>query len=291
MKIFLSYPRENAEIAEHMVKQLQAAGFDVWTFLSLSEEQRQDRELRRKFRQEGLEKTDGVVVLVSPYFNRSVGVAQEIIYAQHRGKFVLPVVVQPTEIPFQFLGTELVDISDDVTGGIEKVVHQLHQIEHNQPSANPPDTLSAEQLNIIGERVFQNAPLDRVFIAYSRKQRALAKELCELLLKNGKAVFWDAKIIAGAMWRQTIQRALDDASHVVVVWTPDAAASDEVEREVSYALSEGKVIVPLLGKDIPKLPYHLHGLHYIILEDNLAEIEADLLKALAQYSQNGDIWQ
>jgi hypothetical protein len=65
----------------------------------------------------------------------------------------------------------------------------------------------------------------------------------------------------------------------------------ENECVAGYALAERKVIVPILSKEIPKLPYHLHGLHYIVLEDNLLAIEADLLKAIAQYSEDEDIWQ
>jgi hypothetical protein len=64
-----------------------------------------------------------------------------------------------------------------------------------------------------------------------------------------------------------------------------------VEREVSYALRKGKIIVPILSKEIPELPYHLDGLHYIVLEDDLNNIEADLLKAIAQFSDAEDIWQ
>ncbi len=50
------------------------------------------------------------------------------------------------------------------------------------------------------------------------------------------------------------------------------------------------MIVPILSKEIPRLPYHLHGLHYIVLDDNLTAIEADLLKAIAQFSED-HIWQ
>ena len=42
----------------------------------------------------------------------------------------------------------------------------------------------------------------RIFIAYSHKQRPLVQELYDLLCKNGKAVFYDMKIKAGAIWRQ-----------------------------------------------------------------------------------------
>ena len=133
--------------------------------------------------------------------------------------------------------------------------------------------------------------LSRIFVAYSRKQLPLAKQIYEVLIKNGKAVFYDQKLKAGSVWRQTIQKALDDATHVVVIWTTDASQSDEVEREVSYALAKRKVIIPILGRDIPELPYHLHGLHYLALEEDLNKIEKQLLKAIADSATDEDIWQ
>lgn len=291
MKLFLSYPRDNAATAEAIFEYLTAAGFDVWAFFKLPEAAKKTPEIRREYRQQGLEQADVIVVLVSNSFRASVGVAQEIIYGQSRGKELMPIVIEPTAIPFPLLGIPSIDISDNWEEGMAQVVERLRSIDLAKITRNDAEPLSGEQLVQQRKIVFSDAPLDRVFIAYSRKQKHIAKELSDMLTRNGKAVFWDAKIKAGATWRQTIQRALDDSTHIVVVWTPEAAQSDEVEREVSYALSEHKVIVPLLGKDIPKLPYHLHGLQYIVLEEDIGSIEHDLLKAIEQFSEEEDIWQ
>ncbi|WP_119067087.1 toll/interleukin-1 receptor domain-containing protein [Aggregatilinea lenta] len=141
-------------------------------------------------------------------------------------------------------------------------------------------------------RVIEKKPLpDRIFIAYAHEQAVLARELAALLRSRNKSVFYDAHIRAGSSWRRTVQKALDDATHVVVIWTQDAAESDEIDLEITYARGEGKRIIPLLSPDIPKLPYHLYNLHYLILPIKLQDVEAELLAALAHNSLDEGIWQ
>ncbi len=286
MNIFLNYAAENEFVASMMYVALSAAGHGVFYHvegITGGENWKQDVE-------ELIGNCDWVVSLLSPNYTHSASAKTELAYALRLEKPVLAVVIKPIPSSFTLLDEMAsIDISDDPRAGVKKVVDWLRaQADEGQMERlSPVVEKVAEEIKAI-----LDAPLpDRIFIAYSHHQRTLAKDLAELLVRNGNAVFYDAKIKAGASWRQTIQKALDDATHVVVVWTPDAAESDEVEREVSYALAERKVIVPILSREIPKLPYHLHGLHYIVLNDNLETIEADLLKAIAQYSEDEDIWR
>ncbi|MBC7809554.1 MAG: toll/interleukin-1 receptor domain-containing protein [Burkholderiales bacterium] len=290
MNIFLSYPRADAEIAHKLADDFERAGVSVWIWTkSVPDDLKKVREKRHEMKQQGIEQADVLVALLSPDFKGSIGVSQEIIYAQHRDKPILAVMVRPTEVPFYLLGAHQLDISDDPINGAGRIAQKVEQLSASSRDDAPSEPLSAEELEE-GRQILAEESPARVFIAYARAQRGLAKTLSELLIKNGHAVFYDAKIKAGAMWRQTIQRALDDASHLAVLWTPEAAHSDEVEREVSYALAEKKIIIPLLSREIPKLPYHLHSLHYIVLEDDLDMIEQDLLHAIAQFSED-DLWQ
>ncbi|MBC7869932.1 MAG: toll/interleukin-1 receptor domain-containing protein, partial [Chitinophagaceae bacterium] len=203
-------------------------------------------------------------------------------------KRILPVWIEKNVPEYPLLEhLEHIDISSAINMGLEEISQRLHNPAiqlTNEPIPTPDEIAEHKQRALIAPST------ERIFLAYSRKQAIIAKELYELLVRRDKAVFYDAKIHAGATWRQTIQKALDDATHLVVIWTPDAAQSDEVEREVSYALAERKVIVPILSKEIPKLPYHLHGLHYIILKEDIKSLEAELLKAIGQHSDDEDIW-
>jgi len=285
VNIFLNFAPGDEFIASLVFLALKEAGFGVVYDvggIAGGKNWKQDVE-------ELISRCDWLVSLLSPDYIHSSSAKAELAYALRLEKPILAVVIKPLESSFTLLEQmSSIDISDNPRAGMPKVVDWLRA----QAGDKQIERLSPIVENVAQEiKAILDAPTpDRIFIAYSHKQLALAKDLAELLVKNGNAVFYDAKIKAGATWRQTIQKALDDATHVVVIWTPDAASSDEVEREVSYALAERKVIVPILSKEIIRLPYHLHGLHYIVLNDNLTTIEGDLLKAIAQFSED-DIWQ
>ena len=233
---------------------------------------------------------DWFIPLISSNFEESVAARSLLLTALEAHKPILPILIERGgNLPAVLQGYNFVD----VTKGVGEATAQIKEVLESHDANATTQKIHFDQEAIERERqhIALERPPDRIFIAYSRAQRSLAKELSDLLAQKGKAVFWDAKIKAGATWRQTIQKALDDATHVIVIWTPDAASSDEVEREVSYALAERKVIVPILSKEIPKLPYHLHGLHYIVLENDLQSIEAALVHAIAQHTQDEDIWQ
>lgn len=153
--------------------------------------------------------------------------------------------------------------------------------------------VSIAELDSEVQKSLNSLPPIRTFIAYSHAQRNLVEKLYELLFrKNGLAVFYDAKIRAGTAWGEVIHKALEDATHIILIWSSEAATSKWVKREIAYALEESKVIIPILLKDAPKLPYDLRELHRIFLcEDDISTIESDLLKALNQNKTNEDIWQ
>jgi hypothetical protein len=290
MNIFVSYRRENLDLVRAIVEYLIEQGHDVWAYYKdVGEENHRDRSLRHTLKIEALDRAEVLLVLISSTFEQSHGMAREIIYAQSHNTTVIPVIIEPAELPYSLLGTPYLDISEDCLGNLPQIAERINRVSVSRRSTgHQPNTPSRQRL---AAALDQDQFIERVFIAYSHKQKALAQQIYELLIHNGKAVFYDQKLKAGATWRQTIQRALDDATHVVVIWTPDAALSDEVEREVSYALAKRKVIVPLLSEEIPELPYHLHGLHYIVLDNDLRKIETPLLAAIVQYSGGDDIWR
>jgi len=283
VNIFLNYAAEDEFIASVIYVALQSAGYGVFYDASgIAGGENWNREI-----QDLVAKCDWVIALLSPDYGRSYAAMSELAFALQANKPVFGAIIKPIGAQSPILeDVPSVDISENPRAGIPRLIEFLQaQVGAERITQLAP---VVEKLAEDIKTVLDAPSPDRIFIAYSRRQRNLAKDLYDLLVRNSKSAFYDAKIKAGATWRQTIQKALDDATHVIVIWTPEAAESDEVEREVSYALSEHKIVVPLLSKEIPKLPYHLHGLHYIVLEDQLARIESDLLKALDQVDK--DIW-
>lgn len=94
-----------------------------------------------------------------------------------------------------------------------------------------------------------------LFISYSRRDIEYVRKVVESLLERGFDVWFDAQIEYGDNWESAIFKAIDEAAAVVVIMSPDAAASSWVPREIAYAENRGKPIFPLLlaGEVFPRL--------------------------------------
>jgi hypothetical protein len=286
MKLFFAYAREDSHLVRLIADKLRAAGHEYWVDVEgIAGGQNWMAAIER-----GIREADALLVLVSPYSAASRWVTQEAAYARVAGTPIIPVLVRPTEdMPWYLIDLHYIDLGDDPAARVDELVSSLQQrIEVSSPSGEP--SLSEEFRQEI-KKLDQKPLPDRIFIAYSHKQEPLAKELAEMLRDSEKSVFYDAHIRGGANWRRTIQKALDDATHVVVIWTADAAESDEVELEITYARGEGKYVIPLLSPDLPKLPYHLYHLQYIYFDKNLEDIKEPLLRAIAHRNPDEGIWQ
>lgn len=91
-----------------------------------------------------------------------------------------------------------------------------------------------------------------VFISYASEDRDRAAKLASALGERGWSVWWDRKIVAGQAFDQAIERELDNAKSVVVLWSIHSVASEWVKNEASAA-SERGVLVPALIDSV-KLP-------------------------------------
>jgi hypothetical protein len=76
-----------------------------------------------------------------------------------------------------------------------------------------------------------------------------------------------------------VQEALDRCSHVVVVLSPAAAASDNVLDEIAYALRERKVVLPLMMQTC-SIPLRLSRLDRIDFRRNYEDAVKVLCTAL-----------
>ena len=86
-----------------------------------------------------------------------------------------------------------------------------------------------------------------VFISYSTQNRDYAHKLARRLREERLDVWIDnAEIRSGEEWWQSIVEALNAASAVVVIMTPDSLASQWVKREVMLAEQMHKRVFPVL---------------------------------------------
>ena len=95
----------------------------------------------------------------------------------------------------------------------------------------------------------------RVFVCYARADQAFALPLAEHLKARGVAVFvdqWD--IPAEQDWDRSIDRALRECAHLLIVLSPASVDSREVRGELRTALDLGKPVLPVLYQpcEIPR---------------------------------------
>ena len=92
-------------------------------------------------------------------------------------------------------------------------------------------------------------------ISYARVDQHQVRAVVTLLragLKGlDRAVFWDADFEPGEPWFAQMSANIDGAAQLFVFWCVHSAASTQVEREVTYALSRAKTVVPVILDDTP----------------------------------------
>jgi len=92
-----------------------------------------------------------------------------------------------------------------------------------------------------------------VFISYSRKDKEFVHKLNDTLKARDREswVDWE-KIRTAEDWWRKIQEAIAAANTFVFVITPDSIASDICRKEVDYASSLNKRIMPILRRELTK---------------------------------------
>ena len=92
-----------------------------------------------------------------------------------------------------------------------------------------------------------------IFISYASGDRALALvPVVQLLERQGWTVWWDRTILPGKNFDEVIERALDDARCVVVVWSRESVGSQWVKSEAAEG-ARRNLVVPIL-LDPVKIP-------------------------------------
>jgi serine/threonine-protein kinase len=86
-----------------------------------------------------------------------------------------------------------------------------------------------------------------VFVSYKAEDRRRVQPLVQALQAEGLSVWWDEHIGAGDSWRETIERQLNEARTVVVVWSKRSVGPEGafVREEATRAQRRG-VYVPIL---------------------------------------------
>ncbi|MBN2303147.1 MAG: toll/interleukin-1 receptor domain-containing protein [Anaerolineae bacterium] len=125
-----------------------------------------------------------------------------------------------------------------------------------------------------------------IFISYSHKDAAFARHLTRHLQRMTGRVWIDVdKIRTGKDWSNEIQTALDECKALVLLISPDAMASKNVEDEWKYCLDHDRPVIPILVRPTKNIHFQLNRLHYIDFtdrrgyEDALERLRLELVTA------------
>jgi TolB-like protein/tetratricopeptide (TPR) repeat protein len=90
-----------------------------------------------------------------------------------------------------------------------------------------------------------------VFISYKAEDRRRVQPLVQALQADGLSVWWDEHIGAGDEWRQTIEKQLDAAKCVIVIWSKRSVGEDgHFVRDEAARAQQRHIYVPVTIDEI-----------------------------------------
>ncbi|NWF69397.1 MAG: toll/interleukin-1 receptor domain-containing protein [Chloroflexi bacterium] len=87
--------------------------------------------------------------------------------------------------------------------------------------------------------------MSHIFISYSKKNHDYAQQLADKLVHLGFGVWLDARV-ENHYWAEVTKTAVQECAAFVILMSPDAMRSRQVQKEVAYAKVRHKPIIPLL---------------------------------------------
>lgn len=98
-----------------------------------------------------------------------------------------------------------------------------------------------------------------IFISYKREDQAMARKLANALESEGWTVFLELKLHAGEHFNDVMEKALNEAKCVVVLWSKGSVQSEYVRAEAAHALEKDK-LVPVAIDNVD-LPFRFRDIH------------------------------
>lgn len=94
-----------------------------------------------------------------------------------------------------------------------------------------------------------------IFLGYAREDLEIAEKVAGALERSGWSVFWDNEIAVGEDWERVLERELEKARCVVVLWSARSVVSEWVRAEAMYGRDKGKLVPAFIADIRPPLLY------------------------------------
>src|SRR5262249_34187877 len=121
-----------------------------------------------------------------------------------------------------------------------------HEKSRRSAAALSTGSRGGEQLCEEGAGEAGGQAMTDIFLSYSSKDREKVRPIRDALAAAGYDVFWDQEVPTGVNWNKWIMDHLGRSRLVVVAWSKNSAASDNVIHEATIAREDGKLAPCLL---------------------------------------------
>ncbi len=128
-QIFISYSRIDTEFVTRLTKDLDAQGLDVWMDQhDIGAGQRWDSVI-----QNALEACGLFVIILTPSSVASENVLDELSFAINEKKRIIPILLQPCEIPYRIARVQFVDFTKNYQTGFNHLISEIKESTPQRP--------------------------------------------------------------------------------------------------------------------------------------------------------------
>jgi hypothetical protein len=166
-----------------------------------------------------------------------------------------------------------------IVAALEEITNLVGTDQH--PTIN---RLILETQNILQPK--KPSRVHDVFLSYKREDGQLMQSIRSILISSGISVWTDDNIEPGTVvWMSSIQTAIEQCGCVVVLLSPEAKASEWIQKELHYAVIHKKKIFPVLvrGDAVSSLSIEVASRQYIDISVNTTAIEKELVPTVCEY--------
>ncbi len=123
----------------------------------------------------------------------------------------------------------------------------------------------------------------RLFLSYARTDVDRARQLAGLLGDSGHDVWWDRELHGGSRFATEIDKALQEAEAVVVLWSKSSLDSAWVQDEAAEGRDSGRLVPVVLDSSRPPLGFRQYQAISLADWNGSAPAEMpELLRAIAR---------
>lgn len=123
----------------------------------------------------------------------------------------------------------------------------------------------------------------KVFISHAERDGTLARRLAEHLRAAGHEAWSADQVLPGENWAASASAALESSDAMVVLVSPEAAASPQVQREIEYALGSPRFadrVISVVVRRAAKMPWILKRFRVLRLRHDGELVGDRVLEAL-----------